>query len=296
MHIRFGAKTDLGLKRSRNEDSYYAGPELGLYIVCDGMGGHDAGDVASALAVETIRRHVAEGDGLVESHSGNGEESRFSPEANRLVEAIRLANRAIMQAAQSGRGEGSQAGTCTMGTTVVAVLVHGPVLSFAHVGDSRLYLIRKGTIDLLTADHTLVAEQVRQGLLTQDEANRSPRRNIVTRALGITEEVEIDLDEVPLERGDRLLLCSDGLLRGVSDQAMLEAVTSAEEPQMASDRLVMLAREAGGEDNITAIVVAILGFANGGWWNRFRGWWNGPPTRTDQPGGRCHGEAVAEIP
>lgn len=295
MRTRVEAKSDVGLKRSRNEDSYYADPEHGLYIVCDGMGGHDAGEVASALAVETIRQHMTESGAQPLSAPAEGDESKFTPETNRLAGAIRLANRAIFHAATNGQAGRAETGQSAMGTTVVAALMHGPVLSLAHVGDSRLYLIRHGALELLTADHTLVAEQVRQGLLTQDEANRSPQRNIVTRALGVTEEVEIDLDEVPLERGDRLLLCSDGLLRGVSDQAVLEAVAGADEPQTASDRLIMLAREAGGEDNSTAIVIAILGIADGGWWHRVRGWWHGSPMRMKQTGEKCHGEAVAEI-
>jgi protein phosphatase len=266
MQITYGAKTDVGLKRSHNEDNLCADPGQGLYVVCDGMGGQNAGEVASSLAVEVIQKHIREA-----AHNGNlpliGEPDRkFSPHTNRLASAIRLANQVIHGAAQS---KPEQAG---MGTTVVSVLISGPVLSVAHVGDSRLYLVREGTIQPLTADHSLVAEQVRRGRMTEEEAERSPQRNIVTRALGVEETVDVELDEVPLMSGDVLLLCSDGLTRGVKPAAILQAIEAEPEPQAASERLVKMANEAGGEDNTTVILVAFRQDVHRSLWRRVWNW------------------------
>jgi protein phosphatase len=168
-----------------------------------------------------------------------------------LASAIRLANQAIRNAAkQTAEQEG-------MGTTVVSAALNGHVLSVAHVGDSRLYLIRGDTIQQLTADHSLVAEQVRRGLLTEEEAERSPQKNIITRALGVDDTVDVALAEVPLIREDRVLLCSDGLTRGVKPAEILEVIRREEEPQDASERLVELANAAGGLDNTTVILITV---------------------------------------
>jgi protein phosphatase len=176
---------------------------------------------------------------------------QFSTQTNRLASAIRLANQAIRNAAkQTAEWEG-------MGTTVVSAALDGQVLSVAHVGDSRMYLIRGDTIQQLTADHSLVAEQVRRGLLTEEEAERSPQQNIITRALGVDDTVDVALDEVPLIREDRVLLCSDGLTRGVKPAEILEAIRREEEPQDASERLVELANAAGGLDNTTVILITV---------------------------------------
>ncbi len=264
MRIAVGTKTDVGRKRARNEDSHCADPRLGLYVVCDGMGGLDAGDRASRLAVDTIHRCMVEAGRHLEHAGSDGYDPRFSLCTNRLAGAIRQAN----QASYGASREASQRG---MGTTVVAAFIQDQVLSVAHVGDSRLYLIRGGTIQVLTADHSLVAEQVRGGALTAEEAARSPQRNIVTRALGIDEKVEVDLDEIQLMGGDMLLLCSDGLTRGVEPEGLLRAIGKEKDPQAASERLVTLACEAGGEDNITAILVAVQSRGRKGL-RRWMGW------------------------
>src|SRR6266849_1985184 len=251
MDIAVGAKTDIGLKRSHNEDELCIDPDLRLYLVCDGMGGRNAGEVASRLAVETIQRHMREAR-LNENLPMIGAADRqFSTQTNRLASAIRLANQAIRNAAkQTAEQEG-------MGTTVVSAALNGQVLSVAHVGDSRLYLIRGDTIQQLTADHSLVAEQVRRGLLTEEEAERSPQKNIITRALGVDDTVDVALAEVPLIREDRVLLCSDGLTRGVKSAELLEVIRREEEPQDASERLVELANAAGGLDNTTVILITV---------------------------------------
>src|SRR5437899_4276135 len=215
------------------------------------MGGRNAGEVASRLAVEVIQKHIHEAR-QDENLSFIGEyDRRFSSPTNRLASAIRLANATVHASAKSHPGQEG------MGTTVVSGLLNDQILCIAHVGDSRMYLVRGMTIEPLTADHSLVAEQVRRGLLTEEEAERSPQRNIITRALGIDDTVDVELDEVPLAQGDALLLCSDGLTRGVKPAAILDVVRRERDPQAAAERLVKLANAAGGLDNTTVILVSV---------------------------------------
>ncbi len=246
-----GAKTDVGLRRKHNEDSLCTDPQLGLYAICDGIGGLSKGEVASRMALEVIQRHLLEACRDSSLPVYGRYDAIFSPRTNRLASAIRLANEAINSAA---RDEACHHG---MGTTLVSALITDDVLSLAHVGDSRMYLIRRDTIQALTADHTLVAEQVRQGFLTEEEAARSPQKNIVTRALGVEDTVDVELNEMPLLNNDVLLLCSDGLTRGVEPDAILQVIRRETDPQIASERLVSMANEAGGEDNTTVVVVMV---------------------------------------
>ncbi len=256
MVIAVGAKTDVGLKRSHNEDNLCVDPDSGLYVVCDGMGGRNAGEVAIRLAVETIQKHVREARDNAALPMTGDYDRQFSAKTNRLASAIRLANQVIRMEAKEQTGQEG------MGTTVVSVALNGPVLSVAHVGDSRIYLIRGETIKPLTADHSLVAEQVRRGMMTEEEAERSPQKNIITRALGVDDTVDVDLDEIPLMRGDTVLLCSDGLTRGVKPAEILDVISREKEPQAASERLVELANAAGGLDNTTVILVTIHDTSN----------------------------------
>ncbi len=251
MVIAVGAKTDVGLKRSHNEDNLCVDPDLGLYVVCDGMGGQNAGEVASRLAVETIQKHLREACDNAALPMTGDYDRQFSAKTNRLASAIRLANQVIRMEAKEQTGQEG------MGTTVVSAVLNGPVLSIAHVGDSRMYLIRGNEIRPLTADHSLVAEQVRRGMMTEEEAERSPQKNIITRALGVEDAVDVELDEVPLMQGDGVLLCSDGLTRGVTPAEILDAIRREKEPQAASERLVELANAAGGLDNTTVVLVTI---------------------------------------
>ena len=251
MEFTFGAKTDVGLKRSHNEDDHCADSELGLYVVCDGMGGRNAGEVASHLGVEVIQKHMREAHFNPNLPLVGENDRQFSPQTNRLASAIRLANNIIYTAAQNSPGHEG------MGTTVVSVVLNGNILSIAHVGDSRLYLARGETIQPLTTDHSLVAEQVRRGLLTEEQAERSPQKNIITRALGIEETVDVELNEVSLMSGDSLVLCSDGLTRGVKPSEILETIRREPEPTAAAQRLVDLANAAGGEDNTTVVLITI---------------------------------------
>ena len=245
------AKSDRGLKRPHNEDSFVADTTLGLYVVCDGMGGGNAGEVASRLAIDTILTQV-----IATTHNSARQligpiDSNYSPATNQLASAIHSANETIHRASWANP---KYAG---MGTTVVAARLSDHRISIAHVGDSRLYLIRKGTIQTLTTDHSWVAEQVAQGYMTEEEAEQSPKRNIVTRALGVESTVDVDLAEIPVFNGDLLLLCSDGLTRGVHSGDILRTLDYDVDLNEKTDRLVSLANQAGGDDNITVLLVAI---------------------------------------
>lgn len=262
--IFHGAQSDVGRKRPHNEDRYRADPELGLFVVCDGMGGGNAGEVASMFAVETIHRHYAEATQHPELPFVGGLDDRVSPTTNRLASAIKRANDVIYTSARN-RLEWSG-----MGTTVVAAALSDHILSYAHVGDSRLYLVRNQTIQPLTMDHSWVAEQVRQGLLTEEEAERSPRRNIVTRALGAEAIVDVTLGELPLFPDDLLLLCSDGLTKGLQPSTILDTLLDVEDAQTLTRRLITLANEAGGEDNTTVIVLAVREQQDHRLWQRLR--------------------------
>ena len=260
------AKSDVGRKRPHNEACFAADASLGLYLVCDGMGGGNAGEVASRMAIESILTHITS----EEDHSAAGiqdDDPNLMPATNQLARAIRAANAAVFRASwQSPKYAG-------MGTTVAAARLSGSTLSIAHVGDSRVYLIRNGMMQALTADHSWVAEQVAQGYMTDEEAERSPRRNIVTRALGVESSVDIDLAEMPVLNGDLLLLCSDGLTRGVRCSDMLRALQKDGDLAEKTDRLIALANDAGGEDNITVMLVTVEGNAAGRLWHRLtQGW------------------------
>lgn len=232
--------------------------------MCDGMGGGKAGEVASALAVETIHRHFAEATRDPNLPFVREVDDAFSPITNHLASAIKLANDVIYKSA------GIHPEWFGMGTTVVAAALADPILSFAHVGDSRLYLVRNHTIQSLTMDHSWVNEQVRQGLLTEEEAERSPRRNIVTRALGAEAAVDVTLGELPFFADDLFLLCSDGLTKSVRPSTILDTLLDAEDAQTLSRRLITIANEAGGEDNTTVIVLAVRERQDQGLWQRLR--------------------------
>jgi serine/threonine protein phosphatase PrpC len=251
MEVIYAAKSDVGLKRTHNEDSFCADAALGLYVICDGMGGRNAGEVASRLAVATIRKHVMEACQDPMLPLVGRYDDTYSPTTNRLASAIRLANGAINSEA---RRHPRYAG---MGTTVVSACITGQVLSLAHVGDSRLYLIREGRILSMTADHSLVAEQVRQGLLTEEEAERAPHKHTLTRAVGVEPTVDVELAEIPLMSRDMVLLCSDGLTCDVALDDILAILHSRGTPHAIAEELIERAKTAGGHDNTTVIVLAM---------------------------------------
>ena len=269
MHIESGARSDVGRVRKNNEDSFRAEPSLELFVLSDGMGGQASGEVASALAVETVVdycRAAAEENGAPEFC---GEPTPgLSERTNRLASAIRLANRKIFE---SGAKDPARKG---MGATIVACWITDRRLSLAHVGDSRVYLLRSGSFEQLTADHSLVADLVRSGVLTPQQAEVSEQQSILTRALGTQPAVQVDADEQLLLVGDVLLLCSDGLSRTVTNPEIASTLETHPDPQKAVDRLIELANENGGEDNVTAIVVRVAPEPKG-LLARWRRWWNG---------------------
>lgn len=236
--MRIQLKTDIGLIRERNEDSHLANLSKGLFAVADGMGGHRAGEIASQLAVETLDRLV-EFDATVTGASA----------AKVLEEAVREANRVIFELASRSADKAG------MGTTLTTILIQGKKLVAAHVGDSRLYLWRKGSLQILTGDHSMVAEMVKNGCLTLEQAACHPQRHVLTRALGTSPSVEIDLLEKQVYPGDRLLLCTDGLSNLVQNEEIEQLLGGTWETTASA--LVQLALDRGGYDNITALVVEV---------------------------------------
>ncbi len=228
MRLRAGVATDIGRVRERNDDSYLV--EEPLFAVADGMGGHKGGDVASQLALETL-------------------EAGFREQRGSLPQLIRDANAAVLERSRSDNAVRG------MGTTLTAVVMEGTSALFAHVGDSRAYLLRAGDLRQLTEDHTLVARMVRSGEISAEEAEVHPHRSVLTRALGTEAEVDVDEFDVALTDGDRLLLCSDGLTGMVTEEQIAAILSAAPDPQDASDRLVRAANRAGGVDNITVVIL-----------------------------------------
>jgi protein phosphatase len=239
----------VGCVRELNEDNLRIVPELNLFILSDGIGGAAHGEVASEIAVTTIEEHCRKSSSDPSLSYEGDLRPDLTERTNRLASALRLANRAIHEAASS---DASMRG---MGATIVAIWLDGERLSLAHVGDSRAYRLRQQSLDQLTRDHSLVAEQVRLGILTPEQAERSEYQTMLIRALGASETVEVDVDEHVMIDGDAYLLCSDGLSRMIPDEKIAEAIVSVKKAQKAADHLVDLAKEAGGLDNVTAILV-----------------------------------------
>jgi serine/threonine protein phosphatase PrpC len=234
VNVSVGAATDVGRVRTGNEDAYLA--DAPLFVVADGMGGHIAGDIASSTAIEAIAAHRDE---------ANAEDPQT------LARLVLGANEAIWERADS------DASLQGMGTTCTLVYIDGRRAHIAHVGDSRAYRLRDGALEQLTEDHTLVARMVKEGRLRAEDAERHPQRNVITRALGGGSDVSVDLLAIDLNEGDRLLLCSDGLTAMVEHDRISETLAEEDDPQRAADRLVGLANDAGGEDNITVVVVDV---------------------------------------
>ncbi len=246
--------TDVGRKRQHNEDSMLVDSSLGLFIVADGMGGHAAGEVASNRATEVVRQHITANRHLLKDLSANpSQESRSAAQALMEV-AIQRACSDIYRMAQT---DTSKRG---MGTTFVCLAVGGNKGVIGHVGDSRVYLVRHGQCHRLTEDHTLVAAQLKAGTITKEQAAASQYRNVITRAVGIQESVQVDTLIVDLVPGDMFILCSDGLHGYVEDEEMLPLVANVNAADLPK-KLVDTANERGGKDNITAVVVKVAGDA-----------------------------------
>jgi len=239
MHVN--SLTNIGLVRKANEDNFLTDKNRGLFVVADGMGGHEAGELASSMAIKTL-------DGFLTP------EVIAAQKSSGLCQAIQKANELIYHESKINN---SCAG---MGTTITAALFVDDILYVAHIGDSRAYLIRDKNIRLLTKDHSLVAELLRQGELTEKEAYHHPHRNVLTRALGTEKEVEIDLNEFQVKPGDLILLCTDGLYNLVQDQEILQEITvNGSDLKRSVNQLVKTALERGGADNITVVLVSYDG-------------------------------------
>jgi protein phosphatase len=251
MRLKVGAATNVGRIRPINEDAYLANSDQGLFVVCDGMGGSAAGEVASRLAVDTIGACL---NGGGDDDATTDLASTFHARTIRLGEAIKNANLAILERAH--RDEEHEG----MGTTVVGAWAADGVVSVAHVGDSRAYLATATGFESVTSDHSLVEAQVQAGLIDREQSLKSEHQNVLLRALGRDPDVEVDLAEVTVAAGDRLLLCSDGLTRIVPDAQLAGALEQFRgNPQGACDHLIEAANNGGGPDNITVVVVEFVG-------------------------------------
>ena len=240
--MKITASTDLGCKHTENQDFYRAGrlsDDTCWVVLCDGMGGVRDGGAASRMAGEYLQEQIC-----------RQVTDLLTPESVRdfMLEAVRRCNRRIYACSQEA-DEG-----VTMGTTVVMAIVRGSGVQLVHAGDSRAYLVTRGTIRLLTKDHSIVQELLDSGKITPEQAKNHPNKNIITSALGVDTDTRIDYDECRFTKGDTLILCSDGLSNMVSETRMLETVRDTEFYRTA-DKLVKIAVDAGGYDNITAVVL-----------------------------------------
>ena len=241
--------SDVGKKRQSNEDAFFVDDRVGLYVVADGMGGHAAGEVASQEAVETIYGMVKSGARNVRPLVDPLDENEVR-KASRLMESsVQAATYMVYSMAELDRGKSG------MGTTISAMLVHGAYAVTAQVGDSRIYRVVGDTVEQLTEDHTLIAWQLKQGLITPAEAKTSPHRNVITRAVGNRDYVEVDTRLIALDKGDRFLLCSDGLHGYLREGDVAPIVKLGGEE--AARHFIELANDRGGKDNITAVLVEI---------------------------------------
>lgn len=250
MQIKAYGQSDVGRVRSSNEDAWGVFPDLQFFVVADGMGGHAGGEVASRMAVDTMRDFIL--SSLPSSEvTWPAEVDRNLPvPIKRLVSAGKLANDKIYQA---GRANSKLNG---MGTTMVAVLIDQDAAYVAHTGDSRAYLIRNGKIERLTQDHSLVNDYISQGLLKSEEAGQHPMKHVITRALGSNMRVEVDVKTLPLRHGDVLLLCSDGLSNLLTDEEMRSvSFDPLQDPRNTCQRLIDFANDKGGDDNITVVMI-----------------------------------------
>lgn len=230
----FGARTDVGRIRPQNEDSLITREPL--FAVADGMGGHEAGEVASEIAIETLAAQAPQ-----------------TADARALGRAVMSANRAVIRAAEDGRGKPG------MGTTMTAAILEGTKLVVAQVGDSRAYLLHGGRLSQITRDHSLMADLIEAGQITEEEARWHPQRSVITRALGSDPEMIPDLFDIQLDEGDRILLCSDGLSGMVYNEELEQILNAHEDPQECADALIEAANTNGGHDNITAVIIDVTG-------------------------------------
>ena len=263
MRITSGGVTDMGRVRTNNEDCYKIVEPLHLFVLSDGMGGEAHGEIASAMAVETVVNHCLDIESNPAARVIGRVDPNWSDRTRRLSTAVHLANKNIFKSAEEDPDRHG------MGATLTAAWIDGAKLSIAHVGDSRAYLLRSGSLLQLTRDHSLVAEQVRRGILTAAEADESEMQSVLLRALGAQAEIEVDAEEHTLFPRDVLLLCSDGLTRMVTEPEIAGMLQAETDPTRASEKLVALANERGGPDNISVVAVRLEKDAKG-WFSWLR--------------------------
>lgn len=228
------AHTDIGRVRTHNEDAVLAQPPL--FAVADGLGGHEAGEVASTISIETLRDNAPK-----------------RPDTKALARAVRAANAEVLRASREGVGRQG------MGTTLTAAIVEGTTIAIAHVGDSRAYLLHEGRLQQLTADHSMVAEMIRRGELSEAESRVHPNRSVITRALGTDANMEVDTYEIEAAPGDRLLLCSDGLSGMLVDSRIEGLLGKYADLDVTAKALIQAANDEGGQDNISVVIAEIEG-------------------------------------
>lgn len=253
-NLRFFAKTDVGRAREHNEDNFLVDKKLSLFVVADGMGGHAAGEVASALAVRTLHEELTRGADLIEKQrlAQNGGEGISPKELLAFLE--QAVQRACVHIHDEALGDPEKRG---MGTTLSALLVVGYRGYIAHVGDSRIYLLRHGKLEQLTEDHTAMNELLKRGKLSREQIENFPKKHAITRAVGVYERVEVDTLTFEVLPGDRFLLATDGLHGYFSDTEALATHMQSDDEEDVAERLVRIANESGGKDNITAVVVCL---------------------------------------
>jgi len=251
VRIASGGVTDVGRVRANNEDCYKIVEPLNLFVLSDGMGGEAHGEIASAMAVETVVKHCLDAETNPAAQVIGAIQPNWSARTKHLTTAVHLANTAIFKSAEKNPDHHG------MGATLTAVWIDGPKLSIAHVGDSRAYLLRSGSLLQLTRDHSLVAEQVRRGILTTAEAEESNMQNVLLRALGAQSVIEVDAEEHTLFPRDVLLLCSDGLTRTVTEPEIAGTLQAETDPARSAEKLIALANERGGPDNITVVTMRL---------------------------------------
>jgi serine/threonine protein phosphatase PrpC len=253
MRVQWAATSHPGIRRTSNEDSFCTRPDLGLFVVADGMGGHVAGEVASRIVVEAIEAFIAQTvTADLQSTWPYPFDLSLGIDGNRLKGAFHLANQRL---AREVAGSQDLRGMATTASSILVNDIDHAVL--AHVGDSRIYLLRGEKLERMTQDHSWVEEQVRAGLLSATEARLHPWRNVVTRALSGGEDPEVDVRSVPLQPGDALLLCSDGLTSVVPDARIAELLKAYPDLTEACTALVREANESGGPDNVTTLIVQL---------------------------------------
>ncbi|HEY6273273.1 MAG TPA: Stp1/IreP family PP2C-type Ser/Thr phosphatase [Terriglobales bacterium] len=267
--VDVAGQTDVGCVRANNEDNFGYDSRYGIFVLCDGMGGQAAGEVASKMAVDTLLEYFRaevrpempperaqslevgiDKDVTAAIEPGTSKlPALVSAGSGSLADAIHLANTRIYNAGQTENGRSG------MGSTIVAALLRGNSLAIANVGDSRIYLIRQGSIEQLTEDHSLVMEQVRLGYITREQAETSDLQNVILRALGSEAEVQPDVEDLVAVSGDLILLTSDGLTRYVRDQEILGIVTTSASLQGACAQLITTAKDRGGDDNVSCLLI-----------------------------------------